>query len=185
MKKAFTLVEVLVAIAAGLLLCGTLTAIFVSGWQIFHRETISSDTQSQTKIITASLTRDIQTADKVVASREFNGNVPYTSSFNCLILEMPSLNSSQNPIPNTYDYKVFYKDQTKLMSITEAKIGTSRKSGTRLINNALDSLSFTYFPTGEIVENTDRITISVTISETAYGLPRQTTLTASATLRNK
>jgi len=189
MKKslAITLVEMLIVISILTIVSGILVAIFISGWRLFHQQSASTETQAQAKLATSVITKSIQQANKVPTSKTLD-SISYTSSTNTLVLELPSLDTNQNIIEGAFDYEVFYKDpaaHTKLKLKRETSPASSRKSETKTIANLIENIEFTYNSPDNKIENTNRITVSVSAAQISYGKTQKTSLTGQAKLRNK
>lgn len=187
--SAFSLTELLVVIAILTIVSGILVGIFIGGFRIFNQQSAAIETQSQAKLVTSTITRDVQQANKVIQSRTF-GFYLFTSSSDTLILELPSIDNSQNIIQGKFDYEVFYLDPAnpqKLKLKREVALESSRRSETKTIANLIENLTFVY-KKGSIEvlpSDSEIITIKVTNSRTSYGKLYSTSLTGQAKLRNK
>jgi prepilin-type N-terminal cleavage/methylation domain-containing protein len=188
-NAAFSLTELLVVIAILTIVSGILVGIFIGGFRIFNQQSAIIETQGQAKLVTSTITRDVQQANRVLESRTF-GTDTYITSSDTLILELPSIDSSQNIIEGKFDYEVFYLDPIepqKLKLKRETAPESSRRSETKTIANLIENLTFVY-KKGNIEvlpSESEIITIKVTNSKTSYGKLYSTSLTGQAKLRNK
>lgn len=155
-KKGVTIIEFLVAIAIFVIIGGILTSIFISGWRAFDRESAQTNTQSQAKFVTSTITRETQQATAVVPTRTFGGQV-YNSSSSTLILELISFDANKNLIDGAFDYGVFYldpDDNKKLKLTIEANPLSNRRSETKTISLLIESIAFSYyFSDGSAIQN--------------------------------
>jgi len=189
MKKGISIIELLVTIVIFTIVSGILVAIFISGWRTFHWQSSQADTQAQAKFVTSTISREIQQADRVLASRTF-GAESYTSSATTLILEIPSIDANQYIIEGSYDFEVFYLDPAdpkKLKLKREANPSSARRTETKTISGSIENLTFVY-KKGDVEVSpaeSEIVTIKITTSQTSYGKTQKTSLVGQAKLRNK
>jgi hypothetical protein len=128
--------------------------------------------------------KTIKLADQVLASKTIN-LINYSTSENTLILELPSVDSNQNIIPNTYDYAVFHlkpSDQTKLILSIEASPQSSRVSGDTLISSSVEKIIFSCNDSD--FSKVALISVYLSSSRTVLGAPQRIITSTSISLRN-
>jgi hypothetical protein len=131
------------------------------------------------------ISSQIKNAIKAVDTHVIAGTT-YTTDFDTLVLELPSVDASQNIITGKYDYQVFYRDpadQSKLKSAVELGAGSSRAGSPQVLNTNLQTINFNY--NNQSLDSVSRIEVIIS-SETSVQhknlvLGAQTT----AKLRNK
>ncbi len=142
-SKGFTLVELVVVVTLSSMILLAMFGLF--DW---HGKIYSSQ---QSKVLVVSTARNsmneiknyIALASRVLASQVISGTT-YTSGASTMVLQLPSINSSDTVIPNTYDYVVFYLSGTKLYEKISANASSARTSRTKVLSEVATVLTFTY-----------------------------------------
>lgn len=168
------------------LIFGTIMTIYLSGYKIFKQQSALVEIQGQTKLVSSIITNEIKKSDKVVSSRDFAGQT-YSSGADTLILELPSIDANQNVISGYYDYEVFLKDPTNPKTILEKRevsVQSTRHAETKIISTMIDAVNYTYDYTTTI-EDTNKVTVVVSASNTKYNETQNITFTGAGKLRNK
>lgn len=175
-----TLIEVLIAMGISIAVTGLLVVIMISSAGLFSRQSISLEQGLNINDALMSVRQNIKQAKAVEASLT-GGTTTYNSSLEQLILKTPSIDSSGNIIPGTFDYAVFFKDINKLRLKVFPDGSSSRKSQDRIFSTGVDNLRFQYFnsdnPPLEVIPplaTTVRVTLTI----------KQKTATSEAALRN-
>lgn len=178
--KGLTLIEVLVAMGITTIAGVLLVAIIVNSAGLFSNQ--SSKVQEGLNIndLLAAIRGSIKQAN-AVADHFTSGQTTYTTGNTQLVLQVSSVDSSNNIIANTYDYYVYYLDQKYLHFKIFPDVSSSRKAGDQILANSIDSLKLQYFnsanPPVEISPiSATRVRMSVTL--------KTTTATSEANLRN-
>ena len=90
-------------------------------------------------------------------------------------------------IPNRWDYEAIYLDTSSqsLKSIKNRWDGSQYLREEKTIITNVESVTFTYEPSGGIITNTESVMVSITTFQTGGGETKRTTLTSTVKLRNK
>lgn len=189
-ESGFTLVEMLVGIALVALLSIVLSAIIVTAQRSAADEKTRSDLTVENRHLVDDTSRDIKLATTVLASATLLGTA-YTTGAETLILQLPAIDASQSLLTGVSDLVVFRKNGSDYEFIQDAGAGSVRPDTTgRIYSERMTGLTFTYYDgTGNVLtsnfQNALAISIGSTVSGTVRGQTITSTLTDTATLRNK
>lgn len=188
--KGFTLVELTVVVALMALIMLILMSLYVTGQQFLMTESARNDVIRDNRYVFDWISRDIKGAVQVVSSWD-----AYTTSSNCLILRIPSVDSSGLivDIENELDhiiYRLNSEHPNKLERVVDAKDGvSSRVDSTRVLATRVNSflLSSDGVELSSVADLTQvaSIDIVVTTKQNRLGRDFQQTLDSTVKLRNK
>jgi prepilin-type N-terminal cleavage/methylation domain-containing protein len=188
--KGFTLVELTVVVALMSLIMLILMSLYVTGQQFLMTESARNDVIRDNRYVFDWISRDIKGAVQVVSSWD-----AYTTSSNCLILRIPSVDSSGLivDIENELDhiiYRLNSEHPNKLERVVDAKDGvSSRVDSTRVLATRVNSflLSSDGVELSSVADLTQvaSIDIVVTTKQNRLGRDFQQTLDSTVKLRNK
>lgn len=188
--KGFTLVELTVVVALMALIMLILMSLYVTGQQFLMTESARNDVIRDNRYVFDWISRDIKGAVQVVSSWD-----AYTTSSNCLILRIPSVDSSGLivDIENELDhiiYRLNSEHPNKLERVVDAKDGvSSRVDSTRVLATRVNSflLSSNGVELSSVADLTQvaSIDIVVTTKQNRLGRDFQQTLDSTVKLRNK
>lgn len=186
--RGFTLIEVIIAAGITSVIGILLLVIMVNTTGVFYKESSRvsqglniNDAQSQIR-------ESIKQASSIATSYT-QGLTTYTSGATQLVVKVPSIDSTNNIISNTYDFYVFFLDQNKLRFKIFPDASSARKSQDQIFSTSLDSLKFQYSdasnPPVEVAPNVS-VKVKTTISlKQKSGANYETTIaTSEANLRN-
>ncbi len=184
--RGFTLPEVIIASVVAVLVGGLLLGILVQGSGVFYNQ---SQKVSQGLSIndTLSKIRGFLKEAQSVASGYPVISPDYTSSSSTVVLKIPSIDSSDNVLINTFDFVVFSKDSDKLIFKLFPDSLSSRKSQDQILSLNVDSVNFAYFDSlGIAVSPTSAVKVKITLRlKQKTGREEETNVaTSEANLRN-
>lgn len=186
MKKGFTLIELIIAIALLTTVMMAVASIFSVVIKTYHLESQRGFFQKDLNFVSDNITRDIKQSQLV------QSYAPYTLSSTTLILNLPALDSSGNFIYSgsqlQTDTVIYTQSGTGLIKIlypnqlSTRAVGVTPGSATTLISDNVSNLNFSYSPN---ITAPRQVTFSITLSRTSGA--RTITLTGgdTADLRNK
>lgn len=187
-QSGLTLVEVLVAMGLAAVVGVLLLSVMINSTGLFYKE--SSKLQEGLNINDAlgKIRESVNQSSGVVLSYA-NSGVTYTSGATQLVLKVPAIDSSGNIISDTFDYLVFFQDQTKLRYKLFPDASSSRKSQDRIFSTSVDSLTFKYLdsqnPPNEVTSTSATKIRTILSLKQKNGLATElNTATAEASLRN-
>lgn len=181
MRRAFTLVEVIITVALSVVLVLAIAQLYiVYGRAIEFQQSSIAITLGGSSIMDSVRSAGLQ-AGHVVASHTFSG-VVYTSGTTTAIFELPAIDASGAIIASTYDYIGIATSSTNAYRLVDAAAGSARISGQKKLTSNLNAISFTY-------DNSDfSLVKSITVDATTTAVVReqaaQTHLREHVYLRN-
>lgn len=188
--KGLTLVELLVVLALSALIILALVTLYTSGQRYFINQDAQAKVLREGRYVLDWIARDIKEAVQVVPS--WNG---HTTSTNCLILKVPSVDASGLilDIENHFDYIIYRRkpeDPKRLERILDAKDGfSSLTDDTRQLAERVDAFLLSYkgvelSSVGDL-STVSSIDIALSTRQTRQGRDFQETLNTVVKLRNK
>ncbi|MBI2099111.1 hypothetical protein HYT45_01710 [Candidatus Uhrbacteria bacterium] len=185
MRKGFTVIELIIFIAAGALVLSVIAEIMIIQLRVGERSGARADIERSAATGLEAMRKEIQSAKNVIATIVLVGN-SYASGPNALVLELPAVDSSGNLISGGSDFIVFERDAVNsslLTALTVPFAGSARPQGTRIIANFVESLEFRY--NKENLGETDAIDVTLVTAKTIRGENLQAITAARVDFRNK
>lgn len=181
MRRAFTLVEIVIVIALfAIVMLGVTQLYIVFGRVITGQNATIGVMLDGSAIVDAVRAAGLQAAH-VVQSHTFSG-ISYNSGTTAVIFELPAIDVSGAIIPSAFDYIGIYASSTSVYRVIDAAIGSSRTSGTKVLTDSLGALTFTYDnPSFPSVTN---VIVDATTSAVVKGQTTQMHLRSHTYLRN-
>jgi prepilin-type N-terminal cleavage/methylation domain-containing protein len=142
-SNGFTIIEVIIVLGVSTILMLGLFTLFDWHQKVYVQEEATVRTVGDARSTLNSMGRYIAQGSSILVSHDFNGTV-YTTGGNVLVLEVPSVNSSDEIIPATYDYVAYYLDSGNIHQVIDAGSGSTRLSGTKKLASNVLSFSLTY-----------------------------------------
>lgn len=188
--KGLTLIELLIVISLTALILLTLLSLYTTSQKYFVTESARADVIRDSRQVLLWISRDIKEACQVITSWDI-----YTSSNDCLILRVPSVDASGLiiDIESQFDYIIYRLNPSfpnRLERIIDANDGVSAKvDGGRVlvtrVNFFLLSSEGVEFSSIADFSSVSSVDISLTASQDRYGRTFQDTLNTVVKLRNK
>ncbi len=176
-QTGFTLIEVIVVVAISAICFGVLVDLFIGHNRLYKSTTAEINVTSDGRIATEDVSSYIRQASRTLPSYS-----SYTAGPQVLILQVQSINSSDQLIAGTYDHVVFYLSGSDLLRQVFPNAASARPAQTKRIAASVNSMAFTYNNADySLVTN---VAIDITLQETAGAQTRSNTVSAKARLRN-
>jgi hypothetical protein len=154
---------------------------FVSSNRSFLYQKRFVEVASAADAVMVTATEIIPPANAVVASHTFPSGT-YTSDASTLVLELPAIDGSGTIISGSYDYVALYVADGKVQRVIEADSASARRSGTRALTDALQSIAFAY--DNSDLTQVQAVTIDITASGTTQDSSLSERMTQTFRLRN-
>ncbi|MBU1031946.1 hypothetical protein KKE03_03435 [Patescibacteria group bacterium] len=186
--KGLTLIEILVAMGIAAVAGVLLLVIIVNSSSLFTSQ--SSQVSTGLNINDALMqVRSIIKQSNAVASSYTVDSTTYTSGENQLVLKVPATDSSNNIIADTYDFFIFFLDQSILHLKIFPDTLSSRQASDGVFSTSVDSLIFRYFnsvaPSEEVApQAATKIRVTLTLKQKTGTTFVTNTATSEANLRN-
>lgn len=179
--KGLTLVEVLVGMGIATVVGGLLLVIIVNSTGLFYKQSSKIEQGISANDALSAIRNSIKEAKSIVANYPETQPFTYTTGLMQLVLKLASVDQSGNIITDSFDYYVFYLDQTKLRFKVFPNALSQRKSRDQIFSTSVEDLEFKYFNLANPpVEVTPASAAKVKITL----FSRENTATTEANLRN-
>lgn len=189
-SNGFTLIEMMIVISIAVVIILALLGLYITGQKYFLSESSEVDALRYSRQVLTRVSKDIKEGIEVLASYD-----TYTASDECLILKVPSVDSSGIiiDVENDFDYIIYRLHPSfsnRLERIIDANDGvSSRTDTTRTIADKVGSLAFSSGGVGlSSVSDFSQIfsvNVSLTTQQSWMGRTYQETLNTLVKLRNK
>ena len=187
-EKGLTLLEVLITTAIAIIVGLLLFAVLINSAGIFYKENSRIGQGLSSNDALNLIRQEIKQSSGVVSSYQIDA-ATYTSGETQLVLKIPSIDSSENIITDTFDYFVFYQDQDKLRLKSEPNAQSSRKKQNQILALNVSKVLFQYFnnayPPGEVAAaSATKVRLTLSLKQKAGAGTEQNISTSEATLNN-
>lgn len=186
-ERGLTLLEVLVAAGISIIVGGLLLVIMVNSAGLFTRESSKLEEGLNINDVLMQVRSNIKEASSITASYLSEGT-NYTSGPTQLILNLPSLDNSNNIISGSFDTYIYFLDTNQFRFKSFPTAVSSRKIQDQIFSTLVDSLKFQYFDsTGQEITPTSAVKVRITITlkrKTSVNTYETNTATSEASLRN-
>lgn len=178
-KKGLTLVEILIAMGAAIIVGGLLMVIIVNSAGLYYKQ--SSNLEGGLNINDALV--------KVRQSIKLANKIDSISTSEKLVLKISSIDSSNNIIADNFDDFIFTKEQQILRFKVIPSVVSSRKTQDQIFSTNVDKLVFQYFnlanpPVEVSPQNASTVRIALTVKQKTGVSIELNTATSEANLRN-
>ena len=193
--KGLSLIEVMIGVALMSIAVLALLSLYNTGQKYFVNQDIRADILNNSRLILTWLSRDIKEAVEVVPGPVDVCGSSYSTSTNCIVLRLPSVDSGGLiiDIENDTDYLVYRinpDNTTELQRIVDGKDGvSSRLDNNRILAGNIDSLALSYLGADgtAVTDYVESIIVDICLTVLRKGIQRtyQETLNTRMKLRNK
>jgi type II secretory pathway component PulJ len=155
-----TLIELLIVVAIGAVIMIALLELYMAGQKYFFNQNARADTIEDSRYPMTWISRDVREAYKVREAAVTVNGATYTTSGNCLVLEVPALGVDGLIIwdPDTpddnLDYIVYILNSGRLKRVIQA-VGPGRNTGSRVMADNVSSFQVRYFQSDGLTTPTD------------------------------
>jgi type II secretory pathway pseudopilin PulG len=188
--EGFTLIELLVIVAIGSFMVLAMLSLYVAGQKYFMTGSARTDVLRDNRQVLNWVSRDLKEGIQVLPSWDV-----YTTSSDCLVLQVPSLDSNGLiiDIDNEFDHIVYGLNSefpNRLERIIDAKDGvSSRADSARVITTRVNSFQLSSegvdLSSVSDFSQVSRIEVTLITAKNLLGRTFQETLRTGVKLRNK
>lgn len=187
--KGLTLLEVLISIGIATVVSGFLLVIIVNSTGLFYKQSSKIEQGIGANDALSAIRNSIKEAKSIVANYPETQPFTYTTGLIQLVLKLASVDQSGNIITDSFDYYVFYLDQTKLRFKVFPNALSQRKSRDQIFSTSVENLEFKYYNlTNPPVEVTPvsaaKIKITLSLKQKSGQAIERSVATTEANLRN-
>lgn len=177
----FTLIETIIVVALVSVLMLAIIELFINFNNSYALQNANiNNSYSASAFLNETEELSLQ-ADAIVSSKVVSGTT-YTTDTSTLILELPSIDASGDTISGVHDYAVIYLANSKAYRILQADVASARRSGTKILSDVVNSLTFTF--NNVTPASATKISIDVVTQKQVKQKTLQTHLTQTVYLRN-
>ncbi len=190
-----SLIEVLIGMVLMSIAVLALLSLYNSGQKYFSNQDARADILNDSRITMTLLSRDIKEAVQVVPGPVDVSGTYYSTSANCIVLKIPSVDAYGLiiDIENHFDYLVYQvnpNNSRELQRIVDGKDGvSSRLDGNKPLTGNMDSIVLSFLDTdgGTVSNYADSAIIDIALTILKKGIQRtyQETMKTRTKLRNK
>lgn len=187
--KGLTLIEVLISMGIAVVVGGLLFVIIVNSTGLFYKQSSKIEQGVSVNDALSVIRNSIKEAQSIVANYPETQPFIYTTGLTQLVLKLASIDSSGNIIVDSFDYYVFYLDQTKLRFKVFQSVLSQRKSRDQIFSTSVENLEFKYFnlanPSAEVTPvSAAKIKITLSLKQKSGQVMEKSVATTEANLRN-
>lgn len=193
--RGLSLIEILIGMVLMSIAVLALFSLYNSGQKYFTNQDARADILNDSRLTLTMLSRDIKEAVQVVTGPVDVGGTIYSTSANCLVLKVPSLDANGLiiDIDSHFDYLIYRvnpNNSKELRRIVEGKDGvSSRLDGNKLLTGNIESLVLTFLDTdgGTVSDYAESAIVDIALTVLKKGIQRtyQETMNTQTKLRNK
>ncbi|MBI2356199.1 MAG: prepilin-type N-terminal cleavage/methylation domain-containing protein [Candidatus Doudnabacteria bacterium] len=177
LDAGFTLIEVIIVVFMLGMAMLVLTSLFLNQNQVYQSQTAELNVTADARFALDDIDSSVRAADVVAASYS-----SYTTGTQVLVLQIPSINASNQIIAAAYDYFVYYLTGSDFFRQIFPNASSSRQATTKKIASNVTGLLFSY-------DNGDsalvkQVTTDLTIQQSGGRYNRSITISSKSRLRN-
>ena len=194
-QRGLSLIEILIGMVLMSIAVLAFFSLYNSGQKYFTNQDARADILNDSRLTLTLLSRDIKEAVQVVTGPFDVGGTAYSTSTNCIVLKVPSVDADGLiiDIDSHFDYLVYRvnpNNSKELQRIVEGKDGvSSRLDGSKLLTGNIESLVLSFLDTdgGTVTDYAESAIVDVALTILKSGVQRtyQETMNTQTKLRNK
>ncbi len=176
-QKGFTLIEMLLVIVLVVIASGVIVNLFIGQNRLSRLEMAELNITNDARTTLDDVDNYVRSATRVVA--DHNG---YNTGADTLVLQIQSVNASNQLVGAAFDHVVFYLDGTNLYREVFPHASSVRVATVKKLANNVNGLAFTYDNPNFLLAR--EITTDLTLEEDAGMTNKSITVSSKSTLRN-
>lgn len=192
-KNGFSLLELLITMAVLGIISVVLTSIYIDTNKTFKIQKSQTLLQTESRNSLDFIDTWTRRASTIMTSYTTADLTVYTTSSTVLVLQVPSIDASQNILSNKYDYFVYKANVSSPMNLEEriyADASSARATSTKNLDQHLSSITFSYYDSSNnlLAANFDTASIiktTITSEEVVSGKTNTVTVDSESKIRNK
>lgn len=178
-SKGFTLIEVAVVSSILLLVVGFLGYLSVKHFWIYNSQIIQLNVESDARGALDDIDNYVRGAYRVLSSYG-----SYTTGSQILILQVPSIDLSNQIIASKYDTIVFYLSGTSLVRQAFPDASSSRSVTAKTLSSGVEVSSFMFSYDNINYSLVKQVSTAMTIKQGSSNYERTVTISSKSSLRN-
>ena len=178
-NRGFTIIETTIVILFFVIIAFFLSYLATYQYWIYNNETAELGIANDARTALDDIDNYVRQSNRVLSSYS-----SYVTGNQVLILQIQSINSSNQLIPGTYDMVVYYLSSNDLLRQVFPNPSSSRLSVTKKLASGVDINNFTFSYNNLDYSLVTQVTTSLSITQTVGGQTRSITISSQAKLRN-
>ncbi len=175
-QKGFTLIELIIVVALFSVISIVLTSLFIGHNRIYRTQTAELDVTGDARTALDDIDSYVRQANRALATYS-----TYTATGQVLILQIQSVNSSNQLVAGKFDHVVYYLSGNGLFRRVFPDASSVRAGGIKKLANNVNGLTFT--PNNANYALVTEVTTDITVQENAGVQNRAITASSKASLR--
>lgn len=190
--NGFTLAETITTISILAIISVVLVTFYITGLKIYKEKTVERDLIFATENTLKDISQNVKSTTNFIGQRDLNG-ITFTSSSDTIILEIPSVNSSQETIYEDnqikyFDYIVYTLSGSNIIKNIYPDINSSRgQIENKILESGVTNFTITYYPTNPPTDwaNIAKVNFSISASKNIGQEIKQIQLNQTLKSRNQ
>jgi prepilin-type N-terminal cleavage/methylation domain-containing protein len=185
--KGFTLVEILIGVAAAGVIGSILVAFLTQNSRIYTHQNTKVNQGMELNTAFAEIEETIKSGGSVVSQYPATGQATHTTGLNTLVISVPSINAQGAVLQNSYDYVVLYPDAKILRKKVFPDAASSREQVDTVLSTKLSKLEFKYYDSaGQIISpvQSAKIGFIINVSDSIATETESSSASGQVNLRN-
>ncbi len=158
-QNGFTIIEIVIVVFLFAILLMGLLSIFEWQQKVYSVEMAEIAVTNSARSTLGTMNSMLAQGVAIIPSRTIGGQL-YTTGGSTIVASLPVITSSDEVLPDQYDYVVFHRDGQNLFQIIETHASSVRPAGSKLLSDNVHSFSLSY-NSGDIASS-NRITATIT-----------------------
>ena len=142
-EKGFTLIEIVIVLFFSGILLVALFGLYDWHSKVYNYQQALVRVSTTNRQAVSTMQGYVSQAIQVLTSATINGTA-YTTGSGTLVLQLPSVDSSNNAITGKYDNVAFYSSGKNFYMQLQPDASSSRVKTYKLLGDSLSSVTFTY-----------------------------------------
>lgn len=146
MKRAFTLIELLISIALISIISVILTTLIIRYGIFYERQNVDIAANLDNRFILDDISAQVRQAAKIATSVTIDGQT-FATSQTTIVLKLPALDQNGQTMQNIFDYVIFWQDSQDLKNFRKKivpDLQSTRKVVSQILTSNLKSVVFSY-----------------------------------------
>jgi len=178
-NRGFTVVEMTIVISFFVVIAFFLSYLVTYQYWIYNNETAELGITNDARTALDDIDNYVRQSNRVLSSYS-----TYVTGSQILVLQIQSINSSNQLIPGTYDMAVYYLSGNDLLRQVFPNPSSNRVLITKKLASDIDTNNFTFSYDNSDYSLVTQVTTSLSITQTIGGQTRSITLSSQSKLRN-
>jgi len=175
----FTMVEMIVVLVIMIMVTGFLAYLTISNYWIYNNQTAQLNISSDARNALDDVDNYVRQSHRVMSSYS-----TYTTGTKTVVLQIESIDASNQIIAGTYDTVVYYLSGSNFFRQVFPDPSSSRPAVTKKLASNVDNSSFSFSYDNADYSLVKQVTTNITVAQNVSGTTRTITISSESKLRN-